>query len=309
MENRVNLPDDLLSVLRKRSNRVESSRFPYKIWLILDYTDNDEKFQQTGCKWINDTNFFLDKEKLCHILDCKRNSLNINLKALGFVQVSNKNGKTIFKNLSMNKDYSKSKFEKIKNSKSKLKHLESFNHKAIYFPLLESLKLFLDDMLTYSFKRDVIECWEVLTDTCYVFVFPINRFKKVLIKNLGDNDDIYNGSMLIAALDLSNQNYITFFEFAVFLARFGPFKQIYPKLIQLKHIVIDEFSSVLYFFHNCYSKTYHNCFSFNIGDKGEYHCYNRPDLPTETGFIYDEDGVTYYSWNDVFQKNKFLYQQ
>ena len=86
-ENENEIPESILNKIRKRSNRSEQTRFPYKIFSLLEWAGKDEqKSQKAGCGWITDTEFFINKSKLCEVLGVKINTLNVNLKDLGFEQ-------------------------------------------------------------------------------------------------------------------------------------------------------------------------------------------------------------------------------
>lgn len=305
MEDDVAVPESIINFIRKRSSRNEQTRFPYKLFLLLAWAGKDpQKCKNTGCGWVSDTEFFIDKEKLCELMDVKLNTLNVNLKTLGFEKSrSRKDNRNYFKNEGFSFCNTANGFERIRNSRCKPEALLNLNLSAVYLPCLEPLKLFMmTEQEINQFKHEVIKTWEEIVDLKLVFAITLNDFMKYLNSYLEDK--------ILVGLALTPRvpDVWDILDFAIFLARFGPFNNIRYKLSQYQDLINNISIGFNTYSPNYFSDTFHNCFRFHLSQTGEYHCYNLPLVSINTPFLADEDGVLYPSWNKMLQQNHFLSQ-
>ena len=110
-------------------------------------------------------------------------------------------------------------------------------------------------------------------------------------------------SILLRIFGKKEFSQLNVFDFAVFLARFGPFESLPTKIQQFQSITAE-----FYLLPNTFSSTFHNCFVFPLSQIGEYHCYNLPLVDSNAQFLADEDCAVYPSWSKMFQQNQFLSQ-
>lgn len=101
-------------------------------------------------------------------------------------------------------------------------------------------------------------------------------------------------------------NIIDIFDFAVFMARFGPFEDIHVKLSDFR-IVMDDLSKDGIFQNTPYTQmSFHNCFRFVLTRDGEFHCYNIPTFHSNAAYLIDEDGTAYQNWGKMLEQNPFI---
>lgn len=309
----IGVPDGLISFIRKRSSRSEKTRFPYKLFSLLGWAGKEpQRWENAGCGWVSDTEFFIDKKKICELMNVKLNTLNVNLKTLGFEKSqTRKDNRTFYKNEGFSYLDTTVRFESIRNSRCKSESLRNLNLSAVYMPCLEPLKLFMmTEQEINQFKHDVIEKWSGIVELNLVFAIPLNEFIKFLKSNV---DDRAFGDILLVQQALAPRvpDVWDILDFAIFLARFGPFCNIQSKLYQYQDLINDiQFGFITYSTpsSNYFSDTFHNCFRFHLPQIGEYHCYNLPLVYDNTPFLADEDGVVYPSWRKMLQQNQFLSQ-
>lgn len=297
MENEIHLND-----IRKHSNRKEETRFPYRLFQLLSIAGkNYQKSENTGCGWVSDTEFFIDKKKICSIMNIKINTLNANLKNLGFEKSRSRDKNlTFFKNKHFSLLNKSMNFKNIRNSQYTPKQL--FNSSAIYLAYLEKLKLFnMTQQEINQFKIDVAEKWNEIVQQKLLFSMSLSDFAQHLECYL--DDDKFIDLLLIHEVLVSSCSKVCgILDFAAFLARFGPFcdmKDKFYKYIDIKNEVPIRQSKFTTNSENFFSKTYHNCFFFPHCKLGEYHCYNLPHICVTEPFLMDEDGDLFHSWNEI----------
>jgi hypothetical protein len=93
------LPPSLQAMLKRKSSRDPSSRFTAKLRALIDFTAMCPHFESdVGVAWIDDEAFKINKRALAGIMGIKINTLNVNLRDLGFSQEqSTKDGWTRWK--------------------------------------------------------------------------------------------------------------------------------------------------------------------------------------------------------------------
>ena len=264
------IPPDVLRQIRKRSNRNEESRFPYKIWTLLNWVGIDhEKGKIAGCGWINETEFYIYKSKLCEVMEIKINTLNVNLKTLGFVQTRRKDwGITYWTNPMLQMNSSPEDFKQIRCSRAKSEVSVNINQKAVYLPLLEDIQLYgltVDEIA--MFKSEVIKYWEIVVGARYVFAVQVNEFVELLcgmLKTIADLriNDSYHVELLLTQ---RKPRVVTIHDFASFMARFGPFENITYKILQYNQAMSETRREIAFMLSagsmtSYFSPTFQNCF-------------------------------------------------
>lgn len=315
-EPHLELPQSLINDIRVRSNRSETSRFPYKLWKLLSWAGHDvEKGERCGCGWISDTEFFISKQRLCEVLNIKLNTLNVNLKTLGFEQAQSRHGdKTFWKNPAFCASATQN-FERLRNSRCKPESLINLSIRAVYLPILEPLQLYMMSTAdTNVFKKNVVELWERLVGSKLIFAVAMVDFINALASHLGTQNRVANEvHMIQQVFAVKSATVIDIFDFALFMARFGPFNSIQAKLHQFQSILSEIRTTDNFYMFNTtmlqyFPETFHNCFRFQLPPTGEYHCYNLPLVDSQAQFLVDEDGAMYRSWQQMLEQNRFLSQ-
>jgi hypothetical protein len=308
------VPDDLLRIVRNHSNRQERSRFPYKLWSLLDWVKDDPiRASLIGCGWTNDSEFFIEKSVLCHTMQVKLNTLNVNLRHLGFHPSRGPIGaKTYWSTQGFCRN-SPDDFEEIRNSRCRPEALQKLDIRAVYLPILESIQIWtMTQTDTSQFKREVVNEWHRLVGKKLVFGLSSAEFHELLIRDLDEmhGRQCPDRMLLQQAFTGRTREVCDVFDFAVFLARFGPYRTVPEKLNQYFGVINDlkqefyNFASPVPSFANHFSQTFHNCFRFPLAPSGEYHCYNLPWVDSKSQFLIDEDGCAYQSWQKMSHQNQ-----
>lgn len=304
------LPPEIKSIICQRANRNEKSRFPHKLFTLLQWSGhNQSRAEIAGCGWISEDEFFLDKNLICHHMQIKLNTLNVNLKTLGFVQTRPKqNNRSYYKN-DKSLFRSQSNEEQLEKIRKEQKESIVSIQRGFEMPLLADLELYgMSKTEVNEFKREVIIAWESIVGEM-IFAVGLIDFMNKLSSHL--QKQVYcNMNVIKLVLSPRTANVMEIYDFAVFLARFGPFQNSQLKLYQYGRIINElrpdlstrgSYSPISFFGPN-----FDNCFSFKHPNCGEYHCYNLPLKNHSTEFLIDEDGVKFNSWQKVIQINPFL---
>jgi len=302
------MPKELLSKIRKRSNRNEASRFPYKLWSLLEWAGTDPaRGEVCGCGWVNETVFFLNKPQLCQVMEIKVNTMNVNLNNLGFYQADARKGeKTFWTNDKFSAKSSPDSLQSIRTVESHVSYPEGqYFFRAVYLPLLDSMTLYkLSNSEISSFKVNVVNMWESLFHSKFVFAVSLKDFIRAFEEKACLYHDYY---VFQEALDLKTPNTVEILEFAIFLARFGPFDSLIYKLNQLQQIIpeVRQETNPQRSIQSFFAPTFHNCFRFSLSI-GEYHCYNIPHISSNSNFLIDEEERRYSSWQIALQNQNLL---
>jgi hypothetical protein len=236
---RMELPNELLKRVHARSSRLENSRFPYKLWQLLSWAGKDRaRLDVCGCCWRTNDEFLIRKDILHKKMEIKANTLNVNLKACGFIIEKIEAGICHVKHPSFSASAVAQDFEVIRNARCNRDIARGFSADAALWPLLEDIQLYLgaDTMASrlHQFKHEVIKEWRALCHDKFLFANSVPETLQMLANHL---ESIHARS----ALDTSilqqifisrRENVIDIFDFAVLLARFGPLRSLANKLGQ-----------------------------------------------------------------------------
>jgi hypothetical protein len=303
----LSIPSDLLKLVRAKSSRQQESRFPHKLWRLLDWT-GDDPFRRslTGCGWVTDTIFSVEKSVLAEVLNIRHNTLNGNFAQLGFHQPRHSNGPiTFWSAQGFSKQSRSDDLSRIRNSRGRSESPQT-DVRALFATILGPIQIWsMTPNDRIQFTRDVVIEWHRLLGKAVLFAIKTEDLHSLILKEFGENN-----KMLIEAALIGRQSGICdILDFAVFFARFGPLRTVFVKLKDylagLGDIVLSEGSEVLSFAGQ-FSKTFHNCFRFRISPMGEFHCYNLPWIEGNDNFLIDEDGKSYRSWREMIQQNQIF---
>jgi hypothetical protein len=310
------LPDDLLNRIRGRSNRKEQSRFPYRLWELLSWVGRDPtRVEAAGCGWQDANVFSINKPVLCEAMQIKENTLNVNLKELGFTRVSRSGKLSTWKHSAFSETESSVYFGCVRNVRSRPDSVAGLSVRAAYLPLLEPLELFLGPNFQQSvvnqFKCDVITQWEKLLQSEMTFAVPRDRFIDLLLHHITPSQTgPVDSELLKQVVESRIPRLVEALDFAKLMARFGPFRTLGEKLRHYQKVVQTFQPDPL--FHpilpaHYFAATFHNCFSFAASQFcGEYHCYNLPYADSNSQYLVDEDDVVYDNWEQMLNRNPFL---
>ena len=296
------LPSEIKSVVSHRASKNEETRFPHKLFKLLEWSGHHQNRQEiAGCGWISEDEFFLDKSFICHHFGIKLNTLNSNLKNLGFVQSRKRqNDRTFFKNTS-------STFKNVSQDHDLLTIRHDHDtvvalQRAFNMPLLADLELYgLSHDDVFQFKKNAILAWESIIGVMK-FAIGISEFLKILQTQFLQMTDV---EFVREALSPRVPTVIDIFDFAVFLARFGPFENLIAKIGQYQQF-FRFLRSDLSFWGSLspasfYGTSFNNGFSFKLEHVGEYHCYNLPLKTINQTFLVDEDNQYFSQWYHIYR--------
>jgi hypothetical protein len=81
------LPEEIQAILKRKSSRQPNTRFTAKLHVLLSFVQSHpDREDSVGCCWVSDDEFRINKRLLCDVMGIKANTLNVNLKDLGFLQ-------------------------------------------------------------------------------------------------------------------------------------------------------------------------------------------------------------------------------
>ena len=87
------LPPEIQAALKRKSSRDPNSRFPRKLHMLLTYLATDPQLEsEIGLSWISDTEFKMNKKNVAKVMGIKLNTMNVNLRDLGFEQLQHDKG-------------------------------------------------------------------------------------------------------------------------------------------------------------------------------------------------------------------------
>lgn len=314
--------------------------FPYKLWKCLQWTGNDKmKMENLGIGWVNDTEFWIEKQRFCNVIKMQLNTFNFKLRTCKFMQSRQRqNTKTYWKCDGFSQNSTIEDLTKIDMRRSLDDNLPQVTELAIYLPLLDSIGLFTSGAqnLTLKFKSDAILLWADIIRNNTVWAVSSQDFLNAATQKFCDsftgNSDAFSydtqqtefgqyiklnhmdlfqtaRQMINYVLIHPNPNLITLIDFCKFLARFGPEQCILEKIHQLlicSHTFADWFQPQEQVFDQnkmisgCFSNTFANAFVIKRMQGITMHLYNLPNANIRIGFLVDETCKKYLTWHSAF---------
>jgi hypothetical protein len=223
--------------------------------------------------------------------------------------------KTFWANDGFSRNAHPDDFERIRNNRCRPEALQRLDIRAVFLPILEPLQIWATNPAdTNQFKREVAMEWHSLMSKRLIFAVASTDFFTLLLHDLDEMHGRQSPDRILLqqALTVRQREVCDLFDFALFLARFGPYRTVPDKLNQYQ-MVINELKPDFYAygwptpaFGSYFSQTFHNCFRFPLAPTGEYHCYNLPWVDSKSQFLTDEEGCAYQSWQRMMHQNKYF---
>ena len=336
------IPHELIDSQRTKGKAPVNQGFAYKLWHLLKWAGDDKtRMRNIGAGWINDQEFFLEKQRYCQIIGIQQNTLNFKLRTCQFEHSQPKNSSyTFWRCKGFTKQSTLQDLETIDNKRNANENFNIITPQALYIPLLEQVRIFTQAPAdTNRFKSDSIFLWDEIIGRSSIWAYPYAKFIEEASKkfctsytrsNQGDvfaydaqqtqfsqylkTYDLDLGDtakkMLTYVITHKNNYCITMPEFCTFFARFGPEDSVLEKIHQLlccSKAFNDWFKPGEQLFEphkaisGSYSNTFANCFIIKRSQGATYHVYNHPSMQTKSGFLLDETGKLFMTWHAVFE--------
>ena len=91
------IPHELIDSQRTKGKAPVNQGFAYKLWHLLKWAGDDKtRMRNIGAGWINDQEFFLEKQRYCQIIGIQQNTLNFKLRTCQFEHSQPKNSSYTF---------------------------------------------------------------------------------------------------------------------------------------------------------------------------------------------------------------------
>ena len=300
------LPTEIKMTLRRKSSRDPSSRFPSKLHLLLSYvTDNPSLEEKIGVGWITDNVFRMNKKILGAIMGIKLNTLNVNLKDLGFEQTRrDRNGWTHWKR----EGFTKGKTGMVLISQQRPTNTVSENQVLIRFPNLEIPEY----TVNFDFTTISQNAWQSIVGGSYntypskIFIQRAAQYLKHSEQPQDNAESVLRALIVPCRLGFHSVSKIDFFRF---LAMFGP-----PSSAMVKIAGLLEHSNNtgnwLSFapeaqepnsFYASFDSAVPNCLVFHKSNGTTFRVYNFPTIEIAKGnYLVDQNGRYYDCWGGFF---------
>jgi hypothetical protein len=304
------LPPHIRDVLKRKSSRDPTSRFPKKLHLLLSYVyDLPLLEDQIGLSWLSDDEFKMNKSKLADVMGIKLNTLNVNLRDLHFNQTQrDKDGWTHWK---------KPGFTRSSNGldgddapiRSSAPFAADFLSRAPF--VLGKL----NDSQRDQFLTESRQLWNAIFQCSPTLAVPTEiAIEKAAARFRYNEQPLQNAKEVIDAIirPNSNEKKLLFPDFCRFLAMFGPEKTIMLKIAAL--LTCSNASGKWLSFERDHTRSrppiaffdfeMPNCLIVNHADGSKQRVFNNPIA--EAGgqeYLMNEEGKSYRDWDDWFGKN------
>ena len=307
-----NLPPDVQAVLRRKSSRDPTSQFTPKLHTLLTLsTESTQREDELGLGWINDEEFRMNKKLVGEIMGIKINTLNVNLKNLGFKQTQrDKDGWTHWKKEDFTKnncgvssmdDQQKQKRNKAQMGMSIPTYSISIGpesiskHEPEFYNMCKQLWNRLFPQKDSSLVQDFIPA--------AADIFKQERQPK------GNAESVLKA---IIHPRQYNNGYVTFQDFCKFLAMFGPQQSSMLKIASLLEHSNNTGNWLTFLpesqpqntFYGAFDPAVPNCLVIHKKDGTEKKIYNDPLAEADGSFyLVDGDGKQYTNWSEYFNSN------
>lgn len=214
------LPRELQTLMKMKSSRDPNSRFSTKLHALLSYCDDHPDLENVlGCHWVNGSEFRMNKTILAQALGIKLNTLNIDLRKLGFFQVVPTRDHW---GVWSRRDFCQ------RNSAVLL----SFAQQGWTVPFKLGEVSVRDRS---AFERMMIELWAELAGPSAPLQIPAELFlPKIALKLKADDQELCDALDFVNQMIVrTNNGMIEIDSFARFMARFGPAESALGKIADL----------------------------------------------------------------------------
>lgn len=295
-------PPEILDELRKHSNRSEGSRFPYKLRTVLNWVgDSDGRWLECGCRWDGESSFLLIKARLCELMKIKMNTLNVNLRCSGFIQVPSDRrfGKpiTCWTHPHFTRQANAEDLNTIRLVRGYNLMVRDFPTCAVFTTTLEALRLFgLSDRDVRKVKLNISQLWQHIVGVGnVVFAMTVSDFITAVGKIDSDLQSVMH-TVMETHIKGDVFGVVDIFWFAKTLSRFGPFESLAEKVAKFNDARDISTTTEI---KDYYGQTYHNCFRLPCRPMGEAHFYNDPLKTASESYVVDDEGARYRDWEEA----------
>ena len=322
------LPPDIKEIIKKKSSKDPRSRFANKLHILLSYAGNDpQRIEYIGAGWISDSLFKINKKQLGAIMEIKLNTLNVNLRDLGFVQMAqDHNGWTQWSRPGFHISSTLNDLAEISSGKNAQKDPEKMNKDkfpddvlSVKIMALKDLSIGMCDQESLNrFKRFSVSIWDELVETADgKSSLPLNEFVKLAAQRFRmHKQKVSNAADVIQALFMCNDpEQVSLLDFAKFLAKFGPEETLMEKLGSIVassnhngnwlHVTTDGNSlQGEQSFYGYFDNLDQNCFILVNPKSQPVRIWNKVNVDSSTGkYLVDEIGQEYDNWDNYFALN------
>lgn len=305
------IPPNIQEILKRKSSRDPSSRFETKLHHLLSFASQDpENEMRVGLGWLNDEEFKMNKTTLAAVMGIKLNTLNVNLRDVGFKQLQrDKGGWTKWRK----ENFTRTKCMAPVETYSSSLHGSTTNAFLGRTPTPFSLG-HMTQQQTERFFMDCQELWQELMqvsptspiDSEIVIRQSAARFK-------ADGQEDGNARDVIQAIIMpgGHQPKLGFADFCRLLAMFGPPETLMLKIQSLLQVANNSGKWLSFDPNNrdpsqsaSFDPNMPNCLVIRqISHPIERVC-NDPLLTSDDRYVVDDMG-RYDSWDDYFQRKPF----
>lgn len=322
------LPPDIRELIKRKSSRDPSSRFANKLHILLSFAGKDPNIiEYIGAGWISDSLFKINKKRFCIVMDIKLNTLNVNLRDLGFQQMSpDKGGWTEWSRNGFYVSSTLNDLAEITSDKSGGKDSDKSSRSApddTQSTKISTLREIAvgkcDNEVAQKFRRFTISIWDELCDGADdKTIFTLQEFVQLAAQRFRiHKQKVSNAAEVIQAIfTCADPNQITILDFAKFMAKFGPEETLMEKVGSIVsssnrngnwlHVTSNPQSiSNEQKFYGYFDENEHNCIILVSPRRGPTRVWNKVDVAASTGkYLVDDKGMEYDSWDNYFSINK-----
>jgi hypothetical protein len=295
------LPEEIQAILKRKSSRDPNTRFTAKLHVLLSFVQSHpDREDSVGCCWVSDDEFRINKHVLCDVMGIKVNTLNVNLKDLGFVQRKySRDGWTLWNHPSFNR-LSPDPMPQAPGA---------FTPRIDCWQLPFSLGRMRPDDVD-RFRQSALELWSELGDA----VVPVGTFVPWAAGRFRQPEQpIGNAADVVRAIvPVTADGRITIGAFARFLAMFGPAPTIMIKIAGLltsseKHgqwlslQPVDQAAQPQ--LSGMFDDKEPNCLVLRALGKPAVRVWNLPLVEASDPYVTDERGRLWRGWEVYFKEN------
>jgi hypothetical protein len=296
------LPPHIQEVLKRKSTRDPSSRFPTKLHLLLSYTRDLPSYQEmVGVAWLNEEEFRMNKVTLAGAMGIKINTLNVNLQDLNFESIGrSKDGWS---------RWHRAGFTRSCNG------LDPNDENLLLAQSVSFTIWGLTDEEQALFRSECQRLWvDILQCSPTARVSADQAVECAALRFRYADQPLGNAIAVLKAVFLpgADETHIVFVDFYRFMARFGPEPTVMLKLAPLlccsnatgQWLTFGRSRAyaelpIAYFDDECA-----NCLRICHGDGDIERVYQNPYLEAyKDSYLIDEHGTRYRDWQDWFDEH------
>lgn len=304
------LPPELRSLLKRKSSRDPNSRFSNKLFYVLKFTsDHPDQVDAIGAAWESDEEFRMNKKTLANVMGIRLNTLNVNLRDLGFCrQQRNHDGWTWWK---------KSGFTRLNPPVPEANLFGDIIDQSSVVPANPIYKLGkISQNQLMTFHNEAISLWEQITGSTHI-IAPSTTFIENAAKLFKQPEQpVDNANAVISAIiETRKQGTVRFIDFCHFLAMFGPKETVMVKIANLlicsrmgenSWLVFGEPDPVINVpIYGSFLANEPNCLRIRLKNQ-IIDVWNDPLTPSTQYYVIDSTGMRFRDWEQYFTANPVI---